>query len=232
MTITRRIFISSPRDIYLDERRRKLKRAIVDAIERLDPSYEAQEFGTPEGGRGLPAGKQWSAEEAERVMRRCVGAAVLGFPICRFEKFGTRNAFSLATEYCHYEGALARVFRLPVLAVREAGVEERCFFAPYGGDPALELPIEAGSEWVRKQPFLGSLKRWHTKVTERSDLFLAYSSKQQETANRIHTMLTGLGATVYDWRRFAGRRDNPWGGGKSCGAHERRRISVYKRRSD
>ena len=81
MTMKRRVFVSSPRDGYLDDRRNKLKWAIINEIERSEPPYEAQVFGSPEGGRGLAAVGSWSAEKAASVMHRCVGAAILGFPI-------------------------------------------------------------------------------------------------------------------------------------------------------
>jgi hypothetical protein len=108
MTIKRRIFISSPRDEYLDDRRNKLKWAIVNEIERSDPPFEAQVFGSPEGGRGLAAIGSWSAENAASVMHRCVGNAVLGFPIWKCSSVQQGQTISLVTEYCHYEGALAK----------------------------------------------------------------------------------------------------------------------------
>jgi len=48
MTIVRRIFVSSPRKEYLDDRREELKWAIIKEIEAL--GYEAQVFGSPEDG--------------------------------------------------------------------------------------------------------------------------------------------------------------------------------------
>jgi hypothetical protein len=72
MTIARRIFVSSPRDEYLDDRRNELKWAIVKEIERL--GYEAQVFGSAEGGRGLASGRSWSPNAADEVMQRCVAS--------------------------------------------------------------------------------------------------------------------------------------------------------------
>lgn len=142
----RRIFISSPRDEYLADRRNEVKWAIVNEIEKL--GYEAQVFGSAEGGRGLAAGKSWSPKDADQVMRRCVGAAVLGFPIwaCSGPKRGKR--VSLVTEYCHYEGALARTYGFPILAVLEQGLDERVFFNRYAGDPLVRPPPQADRTWV------------------------------------------------------------------------------------
>ncbi len=201
MAIKRRVYVSSPRDGYLDARRNEIKWAIVREIERLGPGYEAQVFGSPEGGRGLAAVGSWSAENAENVMRRCVGAAVLGFPIWTGTPTRGGEAISLVTEYCHYEGALARAFRLPVLAVLEKGTGERGFFARHASDSAIELPIDADPSWVTKDDFRKFLERWKAILEKRRDLFLAYSSKLQGTADRIRTMAEQSGATIWDWRR-------------------------------
>jgi hypothetical protein len=151
--VLRRVFISSPRDEHLDDRRNALKWAIVNAIEVL--GYEAQVFGSPEGGRGLASGKSWSANAAEEVMQHCVGAAILGLPIwqCSGSKSG-KNVL-LVTEYCHYEGAIARAYGLPILAALEEGVEERVFFNRYAGDPFIRVPAQAESAWVTDSAFRG-----------------------------------------------------------------------------
>jgi hypothetical protein len=201
MAMKRRVFVSSPRDEYLDGRRNQLKWAIVSAIERIEPGYEAQVFGSPEGGRGLAAAGSWSAENAANVMRRCVGAAILGFPIWAASSAREGKAVSLVTEYCHYEGALARAFRLPVLAVLEEGVEERVFFARHAGTPVITAPIGADHSWVTQDQFRAFLQRWKTLLGQRRDLFLAYSSKLQRTADHILTIVAQVGATVLDWRR-------------------------------
>ena len=117
MAMTRRIFVSSPRDEHLDNRRNELKWAIVKEIEAL--GYEPQVFGSSKGGDGLPSGRAWSAKEADEVMQRCIGAAILGFPIWQCLGPEGGKTVSLVTEYCHYEGALARAYRLPILAVLE-----------------------------------------------------------------------------------------------------------------
>ncbi len=204
MTMTRRIFISGPRDKYLDARRNQLKWAIVDEIEKS--GYEAQAFGTPEGGKGLPAALgSWSAERAEEVMRRCVGAAILGFPIwtCLPSRGGETGdeRTSLVTEYCHYEAALARAFGLPILAVLEEGVEERVTFAPHASEIPIKVPIEADPSWATQNEFQIFLSRWKKIVESRKDVFLAYSSKREVVANGIREILGRAGATVLDWRR-------------------------------
>src|SRR4051794_5902195 len=129
MPITRRIFISSPADRYLDKRRRTVKSAIMDIITNL--GYEVQAFGTEDFGRGLANRQNWNASTVDDVMRRCVGAAILGFPRRTLTEEG--KTVSLASEYCHYEAALARAYKLPLLSVIEEGVAEEGFFGAKSG---------------------------------------------------------------------------------------------------
>ncbi len=194
----RRIFISSPRDEHLDDRRNKLKWAIVREIEAK--GYEAQAFGTVEGGMGLAAGISWNPKEADQVIRRCIGAAVLGFPIWRCSALKDGRAGSLVTEYCHYEGALARTYGLPILAVLEQGVDERVFFNRYGSDAFIRPPSEADHTWVTESGFRSFLEGWHKRLGERRDVFLAYSGKLETTASGIKEVLNRIGATVLDWK--------------------------------
>ena len=203
MTIARRIFVSSPRDEHLDDRRNELKWAIVREIEAL--GYETQIFGSPEGGRGLASGRSWSPNAADEVMQRCIGAAILGFPIWQCLGATAGRTVSLVTEYCHYEGAIARTYGLPILAVLEDGVEERVFFNRYAGDPFIRVPAQADRTWVAGTSFRAFLDNWNTRIGERRDIFLAYSGKLEGTAHGIKGMLTRLGATVLDWKTdFAG----------------------------
>jgi hypothetical protein len=196
MAIKRRIFISSPRDKHLDDRRNKLKRAIIEEIEKL--GYEAQVFGSREGGRGLAAGKTWSPEEADKVMRRCMGAAIIGFPIWSFSRGS--QLVSLVSEYCHYEGAIARAYKLPILAVLEEGVEERVFFMPYAGDPIALVPSQADSKWVDAPDFRGFFDGWLDRLEKRRDVFLSYCSGSEDIAVKVKRYLVDtLRASVLDW---------------------------------
>ena len=196
MAIKRRIFISSPRDKHLDARRTELKWAVIREIEKF--GYEAQVFGSKDGGRGL-ARKTWSPDEADRVMRRCVGAAILGFPIWNFQT--GNQTVSLVSEYCHYEGALARAYQLPILALLEEGVAERVLFMPYAGDPIIQVPVNADAAWVRTPDFGAFLGTWIDVLEARRDVFLGYCSSSYETAQSVKKYLVEtLQVSVLDWR--------------------------------
>jgi hypothetical protein len=201
----RRIFISGPRDEYLDDRRNKLKWGIVRKIEEL--GYEPQVFGSPEGGRGLAADMgSWTAEAAWKVMCRCVGAAILGFPIWKGSAITDGKAVSLVSEYCHYEGALAASLSLPTLAVLETGSEERGSFARYGGPSTIKVPIAADETWADGQEFSNFLNRWKANIEKRKDVFLAYSSGAQQAAEGVRNILNALNVTFIDWQNFPGGR--------------------------
>jgi hypothetical protein len=197
MTIKRRVFISSPADRHLDARRVEVKRAIMDEIERL--GYEAQAFGTRDVGRGLPKRRPWAAGEVEDVMRRCVGAAILG--LARHQLSEGERPVSLASEYCHYEAALARACKLPILSLLEEGVAEEGYFGPKSG-VHLIVPADAGESWVQGRDFQDYLDGWRKDLEDRWDIFLAYSSGSLATATKVKQYLNGAGATVLDWREF------------------------------
>ena len=189
MPMKRRIFVSSPRDEYLDDRRNEVKWAIVEEIEKL--GYETQVFGSPDGGKGLAAGKSWSPADAQEVMRRCIGAAILGFPVWQGSRGRGTKRVGLVTEYCHYEGAIARAYKLPILAVLEEGVEQRVFFMRHASDPFIQPPVQADRTWVTAPDFRGFLERWKRKLEERRDVFLGYPSISRDTADKVKRYLRG-----------------------------------------
>src|SRR5438067_10195778 len=141
--IVRRVFVSSPRDEWLDDRRKALKRAIVDKIRAA--GYAPQFFDIAATG-DLVSGKMWSFANADEVMRRCVGVAIIG--VTRWAIVQQQRSLSLPSEYCHYEGSLARTLALPILAVAEADLERRGIFVPYGL-PILPIPAGADAAWVK-----------------------------------------------------------------------------------
>src|SRR5438034_11584268 len=113
MPVTRRVFVSMPADQWLAPNQNDLKWGIVDEIERL--GYKAEIFFDPRGKPGLAAAKAWSAREADNVLRRCTGVAVIGMPRWIFP--APQGEVHLPTEFCHYEGAVAYTLRLPMLVV-------------------------------------------------------------------------------------------------------------------
>jgi len=199
----RRIFISSPRNIYLEPGYRKLKQAIITKIKDLN--YEPQYFNPEDGGGGLAKGISWSSQAAEKIMKRCVGAVLLGFPYwtgcIRIDKVkdDVPAKVSLVTEYCQYEGALALQHRLPILAILEKSVEERLVFLSHGGDSIIKFSEGSIDKWLETDEFNHSLTSWDERVKNRKDVFLGYSGGSRKTAGRIKKYLADKNIKVLDW---------------------------------
>jgi hypothetical protein len=197
MAVRRRIFVSGPREKYLDARTSGLRGAVLGEIEKL--GYQLTAFGTAAGGVGLAARETWSRNDAIDAMRRCVGAVLLGFPYWRVAD-GPRST-GLVTEYCHYEGALASVLGLPILALLEAGTAERGAFDPRAGTPVIEVPADATADWAATSDFRNFLANWSDQVKQRRDVFLGYTTSATRVATAIRDSLEAAGVTVIDWAR-------------------------------
>lgn len=193
--VVRRVYVSMPADQRLTERQNAVKWAIVDLIRNL--TYETQIFTGPHGGVGLAAGKGWSPERVETVMRRCVGAAILGFPKW-FAKLGDGRDATLPTEYCQYEGAVAFTHGLPTLAVIDRANRRTGIFVE-GGLELILVPEDADPAWLNTPEFLGPFSNWTAQLRDRRDVFLGYCSSSTSTAQRVKRYLVSLGATVLDW---------------------------------
>ncbi len=197
MTTKRRVYISMPGDVWLNQKQNELKWAIVAEIEKL--GYEAQVFVGPGGGQGLPAGKGWSLGDCDEVMRRCVGAAIIGFPKWRFS-IG-KNHFRLATEYTHHEGAVAHTYGLPLLTIAEERLEPRLMFNQHAGIEIISAPLDADTSWLSTKAFRGPFENWKRKLERRRDVFLGYCGSSSGTARNLKRFLEKeLGTSVLDWQ--------------------------------
>ncbi len=192
--IIRRVFVSAPRDEWLDERRQGIKRRIIDSIRGV--GYEPQYFDVP-GPGGLVAGKVWNFDSVDAVMRRCVGAAILG--LARWTLFQDQREILIPSEYCHYEGSLALALGLPILAVAESDTPARGIFVPYGRFPVLRIPPQADAAWVDSTGFTGFLGTWTGLLGARRDIFLGYASSSKQTAHLIKDYLQACQVSVLDW---------------------------------
>jgi Predicted nucleotide-binding protein containing TIR-like domain len=194
MSLNRRVFISAPRDVRLDLPRIRIKQAIVDEI--TTAGYQPQMFLTQEGGEGLPAGVGWTIDEVDRVVRRCVGAVLIGLPFWK-TTLEARDIW-LPSDYCPYEGAVAHTLGLPILAI-SVGIEPRGVFDDHAPVHAVSAPLQDDLSWLRTPGFRGPFARWTHDVEERRDVFLGYCSKSNKTATQIQDELHKLGASVLNW---------------------------------
>jgi hypothetical protein len=195
MRITRRVFVSMPADQWLTAEQNDLKWSIVERVEAL--GHRTEVFHDPRGADSLTAGLAWTAEHADDIMRRCVGAVIIGLP--RWTISGTNGQVKLATEYCHYEGAIARAMQLPTLLALPEDVAHRVVFDP-GFGRLCEIPADADSSWLGSRAFSASFDIWERQIKRRRDVFLGYCSASTATARKIKQRLDRSGISTLDWK--------------------------------
>jgi hypothetical protein len=187
----KRIFISATANRRLDERRQRLKTAVLAKVRKAN--YEPQEFWES----GIPENLAWSFDNVDSVMRQCVGAVVFGFP--RWTIPDASHETKLVGEYNHYEGAVALTHGLPVLLLKEEGVEDRGVVWDGGGRTITYVPADADESWVEEAGFSKRFNAWLRELGARKDVFLGYCSKSVGTAAQIQLLLEKRGASVLNW---------------------------------
>jgi len=193
--VKRRVFVSVPAENHLDDKQRNIVAAVYQLIQGA--GFEPQRFFVS----GLPASMGWNFQTVDEVVRRCVGAVILAFPRWSFSYVG--EEVSLATEYSHYEGAIANTLGLPILIVVQKGIADRGIVWTGGGKPILFVPPGVDDEWLKGETFRHRFTLWLDQLKERRDIFLGYCSKARDTANAINLYLTKIGVTVLDWADFS-----------------------------
>lgn len=198
MGIARRVFISVPGDHILNESQKILKWSIVNKIEQL--GYIPEIFHSEKPSQGsLAAGRGWTFGECITIMKRCVGAIIVGLP--RHSLTTNEGSLKLPTEFAHFEGALSINLDLPTLLLTEAGVTERGIFHWGGGHIITTFPEDANAEWLSSEKFKNALTFFLQKLESRKDIFLGYCSTSDGTARNIKLFIEKvIGATVLDWQ--------------------------------
>jgi hypothetical protein len=197
MSVPRRVYISMPADQWLTDDQNQLKWAIVDYIESF--GFTTEIFFDPRGGSGLAAGRAWSAVEANRIARRCVGAAVLGFPRRVFTT--DEGTIAQPSEFCHYEGAMAYTLGLPMLVFVQENVQRRTVFEDTHSGYVGTIPSDADVTWLESKEFRVAVDYWKKAMSHRRDVFLGYASTSSGTAKNLKRFLeSDLKATVLDWQ--------------------------------
>lgn len=190
--LKKRVFVSVSSNRNLDDRRKALKAAILEKL--WDKGLEPQEFWEP----GMAETLAWSFENVDLVMRKCVGAMVIGFP--RWMTYVSPSPVGLVGEFNHYEGAVALSYHLPTLLLAERGVDERGIVWPGAGKLITFIPEDAQANWVDEAEFQKSFEAWVREVDSRRDVFLGYCSQNAGTAAQIANYLINEGATVLNYK--------------------------------
>jgi hypothetical protein len=197
MTVTRRVCVILPDDRWCSERENAFKWAVVQRIEAL--GLVAEIFHDPRGTASLCAPMAWSAENAEFITRRCVGAVLIGLPRWRFSS-EQGEAVNLPTEFSHFEGALAWQLKLPLLVLVQSNVMRRVVFDNGFHGRIGEFAPDCGTEWLETRDFTTPFSVWQRELANRRDVFLGYCGASSATAKAIKRFLCEQGVTVLDWQ--------------------------------
>jgi len=195
--VARRVYFSMPADLCETPEANALKWAVVEAVEAA--GYDTEIFTDPRGRSFLTSGLAWTMRDCDLVLRRCIGAVVIGAP--RFLLATADREFRFATEYCHYEGAVACTLGLPLLVLAESDIEHRVMFGWSSGAEITTFPRGEDERWLQTQEFRSRFDAWLRRLQHRRDVFLGYCSSSSSTASAIREYLEALGVTVLDWQR-------------------------------
>jgi hypothetical protein len=181
MTQAYRIYISAPADSNLSAEQLTLKKSIIGTV--INEGFEPQEF----FGSGIPQAMAWSFENAELVMSRCQGVAILAF--ARWLANDTNEAepkttHYLPSEYNQFEGALAFMRRLPRLVVTDRRVRTAGITLLSQG-PVIFWPEGFGAAGTNEEWFRSQFDPWAAEVRLRPHVFLGYCSAARSTATEL-----------------------------------------------
>jgi len=200
MPVTRRVNVILPDDRWCSEAENDFKWAIVERVEAL--GLVAEIFHDPRGTDSLCAPMAWTAENADFISRRCVGAVLIGLPRWRFDS--PRGPVLLPTEFSHFQGALAWQLGLPLLVLAQDDVLRRVVFDNSFHGRIGSFPAGADKAWLDTRGFKTPFDIWRGEIAKRHDVFLGYCGKSTATAHAIKAHLEGLGVTVLDWQTDLG----------------------------
>lgn len=113
----------------------------------------------------------------EQLMRQCSGAVILGFPQTNIQRgISKLNTDSekpikdilLPTPWNHIEASMAFMLDLPLLVIRDKGVEGGVFDIGVTGYFIHTFQLE-NQEWIEKPSFLQPFNEWYKEVLHKSE---------------------------------------------------------------
>lgn len=196
MAIARRVYVSVPGNQYLTYNQQQLKKALIDKVSGLGYIPEIFYSEYPDPGSVAQA-KNWSLADCAAVLRRCVGAMIVGLP--RHQFTSTSGPIRLPTEYAHIEGSMAVNLGLPTFFLCEKGTLERGIFHMGGAHVITSIPDNADQNWGQSPEFQYALSVFDQAIKERRDVFLGYCNTSSSIALNLKTYIEEKGVTVLDW---------------------------------
>ena len=98
---------------------------------------------------------------------------------------------------------MAVAARKPLLVLREKALTERGVLRSGHLPNVLKMPLMLKPEWLDSDDFTSVFNRWAEEVDCFRHVFLGYSSKATDTANKLYKFLTeSLRLRVFDWHQF------------------------------
>ncbi|HLF73132.1 MAG TPA: TIR domain-containing protein [Anaerolineales bacterium] len=186
-----RIYISAPRDDWLQPQELDVKRGIIDRIKSA--GFEPHELLISGDLSHIP----WSYENIQHILGRCQGAVVLG--LIRWDVSDAKGKYKFNTAYNHYEGALALAKNIPVFVLMHEHVYKAGIALKGRGRHFVRLPDRVDASWLQTDDFLPTFNEWIDVVRKRHHIFFGYSSKAGAAATRVKDFLTSKGVSVMEW---------------------------------
>jgi hypothetical protein len=186
-----RVFISSPGDHGLKPDQLIIKQGVLDRVRMV--GFEPQEFSVS----GDFSQISWNYDSVQYILGRCQGAIILG--LIRWECWDEGHGYRFATDYNHYEGALALAKNLPTFILMHEHIYQGGIAFKGGGQYIVNLPDNADPTWLQSDPFMSKFNGWIELVKKRYHVFFGYSSKAKPTASKLRTFLKSKGVSVMDW---------------------------------
>ena len=195
----RSVFVSMTFDAHLSQNQNDVKWGIVEAIVKAGLEPHCFFPHVPESMKGrVRTTLPWTASAAEEAMRSSVGAMFLAQPRWRVS---APEEETLASEYIHYEAGVARTLGLPMFMAAQEGMPWRGAFDP-SDQQICTIPAHADRGWLQGPEFGQAFDGWLSRVSERYDVFLGYSSGAEGPARNIKHLLELEEAKVLDWMTF------------------------------
>jgi len=169
-----RIFISAPLDEHLSDDQLRVKKLLLDEIEKR--GFTPQEFLR----RGIVARKSWTFQNAIDLISECQGVLVLGLARSRWEV--TDGTYLCPSEYSHFEGAIALSKGIPTLIVAERGIVNRGIVSTAGGEPISYVDLTVQKSPLSDAVFVTAFDGWLDEIEARPRVFLGYCGQARTTA--------------------------------------------------
>ncbi|MBW8035960.1 MAG: hypothetical protein FVQ79_10090 [Planctomycetes bacterium] len=109
-------------------------------------------------------------DEVIKLMRKCEGAIILGFPQIRINEglikdIPVKDPISLATEWNHIEAALAHTLNLPILLIHDSSVIRGVF--DRGATNIFLYSVDFSNEsWPHGDDINGAIDSWSNRLDE------------------------------------------------------------------